>query len=531
MQKPTIVNATRWVGLGLISALLVGHALVFDFVNDDAFISFRYADNLVRHGELVYNLGDRVEGFTNFLWTLLMAGVMALRLDPVPWSKALGILFAVCTLWVLARFSARHCGSSSAWDLLPAVMLAAAPAYACWSTGGLETQLFTFTATLGWTAYLDEHNANEPATDGPPAQSAIGRFPWSGVWFALSALTRPEGVLLFGLAGLHWLSHLLWLERRRPTVRDGLWIIGFVAVFAPYNAWRWWYYGWPFPNTYYVKAGGLSFWGRGWRYFWSWVSTHHLWIVPALAVPRLRMPGGRERRFLLLMALFTVAISVHVIRVGGDFMALHRFLVPVMPCVAMVSALGLRAIVSALVERGRSRSSLAAAALVVAGLLGYHVVHVDRAALEVGSDRGVDSIGWLGMFAGQCTAIGQWLAENAPADASIATTAAGIIPYYSRLHTLDILGLNDEWIAHNVPSRGSRPGHTKSAPESYLIRKEIDFLIYHPTIAERRPGQSSSRRRYWRDRGYEWQSVEVPGLTPKWWGFWRKVRPDKPASP
>ena len=78
---------TRPVRLGLLLAaagLLVGHALVFDFVNDDAFISFRYADNLVRHGALVFNPGERVEGYTNFLWVLLGAVFEALgHIDPM----------------------------------------------------------------------------------------------------------------------------------------------------------------------------------------------------------------------------------------------------------------------------------------------------------------------------------------------------------------------------------------------------------------------------------------------------------------
>jgi hypothetical protein len=56
----------------LATAVLVPHALLFDFVSDDAYISFRYARNLAEHGQLVFNLGERVEGYTNFLWTVLL---------------------------------------------------------------------------------------------------------------------------------------------------------------------------------------------------------------------------------------------------------------------------------------------------------------------------------------------------------------------------------------------------------------------------------------------------------------------------
>src|SRR4051794_18934740 len=88
----------RYWPVVVAAALLVPHALLFDFVNDDAYISFRYARNLVEHGQLVFNPGERVEGFTNFLWTLLLAGGIKLGLSPVLTSRFLGIAFGVGTL-------------------------------------------------------------------------------------------------------------------------------------------------------------------------------------------------------------------------------------------------------------------------------------------------------------------------------------------------------------------------------------------------------------------------------------------------
>ena len=82
------------------SALLAGAGLVFAtnravriaWLADDSFVSFRYAWNLVRGHGLVYNAGERVEGYSNLLWTLLMAGGMSLGVTPELASKALGIL-------------------------------------------------------------------------------------------------------------------------------------------------------------------------------------------------------------------------------------------------------------------------------------------------------------------------------------------------------------------------------------------------------------------------------------------------------
>ena len=60
------------------------------WLSDDAFISWRYAQNLVAGNGLVYNPGERVEGYTNFLWTVLLALCQALGLD----MEAASVLFA-----------------------------------------------------------------------------------------------------------------------------------------------------------------------------------------------------------------------------------------------------------------------------------------------------------------------------------------------------------------------------------------------------------------------------------------------------
>ncbi len=509
--------------LALAAIGLVGHALVFDFVNDDAFISFRYADNLVRHGELVFNPGERVEGYTNFLWTMLMAGVLALGLPIVPLAKWLGIAFALGTFALIARFTARHVGQPSAWDALAPALLAAAPAYACWSTGGLETQMFTFFATLGWTAFLAERQAADREGERP---GEVPFFPKSGIWFGISAMARPEGMLFFGLTGLHRLLEMLLVDRTiKPTRSDWKWGFGFAGAFVPYFAWRFWYYGWPFPNTYYVKTGAKNFWAPGARYVGDWALKHLIVLVPVFGLMRRGLPGRRERRLITLGLLYIVAIALHVMRVGGDFMALHRFMVPIMPVCAVLVALGVRRTVERLLDRGTAPWIPIVAGVVIAAGMAVGIQRIDSKALEVGSDRGVDSIGWLSMFHHQTAAIGKHLAKTADPDASIAVTAAGIIPFYSRLYTLDVLGLNDEWIAHNVEARGNRPGHTKSAPLQYILDKDIDYIIYHPTIAERRPGQGRGQRRAWKRRGYEWKAEQVEGLDPPWWGYWKRIAP------
>ncbi len=66
---------------------------------------------------------------------------------------------------------------------------------------------------------------------------------------------------------------------------------------------------------------------------------------------------------------------------------------------------------------------------------------------------------------------------------TIATSAAGAIPYYSQLKNIDILGLNDKWIAQNAPYRKwASAAHRTKAPLSYLIKRKVNLLIEHPRV-------------------------------------------------
>src|SRR5215813_6739804 len=88
--------------VALAAAVLVAHSLVWNFVTDDAFISFVYSRNLARHGQLVFNLGERVEGYTNFLWTVILAAFLKVGLAPEIVSRVLGTACGVVTLVVCA---------------------------------------------------------------------------------------------------------------------------------------------------------------------------------------------------------------------------------------------------------------------------------------------------------------------------------------------------------------------------------------------------------------------------------------------
>jgi hypothetical protein len=159
----------------LIAAMAVAVGLSFGAVTqDDAFISFRYAEHLTQGHGLVFNVGEWVEGYTNLLWTLMLAGAMALGGEPVICSTVMGLVALAGTIVATWRLGKGHGVSSIA--LIAAPLLVALDAqFILESVEGLETALFVWLVTLGTSAAL--HG---------------GR--WGGAhWFVL-AVSSPVGL-------------------------------------------------------------------------------------------------------------------------------------------------------------------------------------------------------------------------------------------------------------------------------------------------------------------------------------------------
>ena len=94
----------RYAPLLAIAALLVWHSLQYNFVTDDAYISFVFSENFAEHGQLLFNHGHPpVEGYTNFLWTFLLGLLLLVGLPPEIMSLVLGTAFAAGTLLIALR--------------------------------------------------------------------------------------------------------------------------------------------------------------------------------------------------------------------------------------------------------------------------------------------------------------------------------------------------------------------------------------------------------------------------------------------
>jgi hypothetical protein len=423
---------------------LAWHALHWNYTVDDAFISFRYAKNLCEGRGLVYNVGERVEGYTNFLWAILMAPPIGLGIDPVVASKLLGLACSAILLLLVAREIDRRSGRGVAFGA--GLLLAADPSFALWSVAGLETPLFLLLAFLALRPLLE---------DGPRLPGA------TGLWAGLAALTRPEGVLLMAsLAGIGIAA--------RARGSAGRALLVFAALVLPHLAFRLVYYGDPLPNTFYAKAGGgAAAWARGGRYLADWLLGYGQVLLVGLA-----FAGAGSRRARAALALAGV-FAIYVVAVGGDGLVMFRFGLFLIVPLALAAAEGAARAARALAPRRVAPTAVALLALAAALPARNSFAGESRAfALD---DRARVRLHW--------SEIGRWLARNARPGETAAVPVAGAIAYYGGITTIDMLGITDHHIARRaMPEFGSGiAGHEKHDMD-YVLSRRPTYFIHYPFL-------------------------------------------------
>lgn len=466
------------VSVFLVHAVFFSRALAYDAV-DDAYISFRYAQNLAQGHGLVFNPGERVEGYTNFLWTVLLAPFIAVGLPAGPTSIVIGLVFAIATLWLVLR-SLHLIGSSPAspLGLLAAALLAVDGSFALWSASGMETALFAFLVLVGTVTYLRELR-HEP------------RFPWSGLLFAAAAMARPEGVLYFGLAVTHAGLYRLVAQRRLSAWSDLLRVASFGVIYGGYFLWRYDYYGDLLPNTFYAKVtleDTQAQYQRGLEHVRAFAGYHSAWITVPLAL--IALARQRARWWASLLVLVITIYVGYIIYVGGDW-SVGRFFVPILAPFYLLVAAGVETGID--LARGRwphlgGPAGRVVASLALAGLLGL----VFWGASIRGEYRQFIQAFDAARAARARTAMGHWLRENVPPRTLIAVDAAGQVPYHSGLPAVDLFGITDPQIAHlQVQTMGEgTPGHEKFGLPQVLARQPAYIVIYGNAL----DGSSEYRR-------------------------------------
>lgn len=463
---------------------------------DDAYISYRYAQNLADGNGLVFNKGEYVEGYTNLSWTLMVALGIELGLDAPGAGYVLMVfsgVFLLLMTFILAQALLPE-GLGYIAATAPLVLLST-NTFACWTASGLEAPLFAGLVTLALYYSVKEKMM---------AVSFV---------CILATLTRPEGVLLGGLLlGMHWLQ-TVWVVR--PCSLKMLFNISkpclfYVSYLIAHTLFRMFYYNDIVPNTFHAKVGGIPL-SRGLDYLYKFfIDGPGLLVIPAcFAVWIHRIPKVFIAYFLL-----TIGYSVFV---GGDVFRLGRFMLPILPLLIASALLGAYLVFSW--SRG--------VGLVFVGLIVFSVWIALYAPWLKGTDFSGIQLENFPVSSKRLSArnhsflisdemlksICRDIQAIRPSVSSMAAVGIGKPGYYMmNVRILDLVGLTDKTVAKSkkiVAAPLIIPGHQRTDARYILAQKPDIILIQKkgemnwstlPAIVDLWGQEELEKNYYWDER-------------------------------
>jgi arabinofuranosyltransferase len=420
------------------------------WLDDDMMISLRYAWNFAAGDGLVWNVGEKVEGISNPLWTLLLVVPHWLTSPNLVslWVIVLNAILFVVLLLLTYRLT-RALGGDGLVAGLAALALSTYAAAVHWAVAGGETVLLSI-LLVGMALALIE------------PRTARGLFV-AAILGGLAFWTRMDAAIVVGV-----LSVLAGLARGTAPPRSEWMKAFFVLLAFPalLTVLRLFYYGELLPNTYYLKATGWD--GRtisGLHYVARLLGQHGLLLGLAVA-------AILRRRRALPILLAIVAQLAYLVYIGGDELPRQRFFVAIAPLLFATAFLGAQQIAERVAEALAGGESprpvlvLPLLALGVAGLGAATYPGLVSPESEI-RRRSEQANCYLGLM----------IRENTDEDASAAHFWAGATAYFSERRGIDFLGKCDRHVARLDGAHGLiRPGHNKF-DFHYSLGLEPDVIV------------------------------------------------------
>lgn len=461
-RTDSLKNLHLIIVLAMVIALS-HQALFLDWTCDDAFISYRYAENLSHGQGLVFNTGERVEGFSNFFWVVLLAFFNIFGISALWVSKILSLCFSLLLIGFIFK-TAYASGVGAAGSILCSFLVSSATSLAYFSMSGLETVLYTLLLLLA--VYL---NIKYKVT---PKQKTF--FLLYAV-LLLAAITRPEGILFLLVSTVYHLGQGLRQKKCKAFKAILPAPLLVLSVYAGFILFRYVYYSDILPNTFYAKPLG-TFVDAGYNAFFvnfsSGLTSGSFFLIPLLLFIV-------NRRFLaqnLYPVLFCL-IQALFMSYAGDWMAFGRFFFPIFPLAVVLTLTFLSTFpTSSSPIRWKSRTSILClvAWIFFAGLNGAQTIK----ALE---NR--DNYPYLVMNSAELTKVGKWLKDNFTSDTTIALRRQGAIPYYSGMMSIDFLGLTNRKIAQTLFKENDMMQESRLIA-AYIVKQKPDLIILFSSKSE-----------------------------------------------
>lgn len=412
-----------------------GHAIG----SDDAYITYRYAENLSKGWGVVFNKGERVEGYSNFLYLLLLTPAMYLGKNWIyTYSVTLNAIFFALALWLFTNLIAEKFGKAK--SIIGGILMATNPWLWVNAATGLESMLVLFITVFSLVIFESKSLLND-------------NYRTYGLLVLVSAsiLSRVDGFILAIIIAISILLNKNYKQ---------FYIIVFFTIGAMvlYTDWRLYYYGDLIANTFYAKVASTSVIGRfvaAARYIFVNFTRTGLWLITFFSCILIALKWkNKETIGYRFFYVFPVLWIAYLICIGGDIY-FERFLVVLFP-------FGIYAIF-ALANQVEKNNTVIYIAI---------SIFIAQYLFVFGDGRFEYSLNKYDMWVN----VGKFIGENYPGKV-IAIDAAGKIPFFSGCQTIDMLGLNDKHIG-KIDAKGTHfhAGHTKFDPD-YVLSKRPDLIL------------------------------------------------------
>ncbi|WP_103341636.1 hypothetical protein [Amycolatopsis sp. CA-126428] len=505
--------------LTLVLGLSLLHQLLFATVTEDALVTFRYAQNIADGNGPVFNPGERVEGYTNFLWLVLVAlPRAAFGADVRTTAVVLGVVAALgCVLVSCFLVNRIVAAPRPAIGVAAAVLTASAGGLAVYGASGSEVPLFVLLVLATGYALA----ARRPVV--------------AGVLVAFAVMTSPEGLVVAVLAGL-------WLAGAALKGRHSWWApVGYVqsalVFLIPRLAWRATFYQHFVPAPLAAKLGGTldARVAAGWPYLSGFALAHQgfllLGLVAAVALALRRtetaargdavvgaaaVRGSREapargeaavgtaasrvaespargnavvgtaveaRALLWLLFAMAAGLATAAVLIGGDPGPSWRLLAPLPPLLAVAAAGTYGVLTVNVVAKPSPRpkpwtGGTRLVPVTACGLAGIAIL------VSVFSPEMLDRVRVWHSHGTELAEIGGWLGDYLPPGSVVSTAAPGALAAHGGpLLIIDVLGRTDDHIARE----GRHDGGT-ATDYDYVVN------VRRPTVAVPADGGYADRQ-------------------------------------
>ncbi len=471
----TFQKSNQWKVFLTLFFFLIGIFLIIQnsWVSEDAFITLRHIENFIKGHGPVFNINERVEGYTHPLWFAIVALFRWLGLSPKGAVILPGLLFSFTALYILF-FRVRFSKESSNKDFLnpAAVILIGTSAFIDFGTSGLETSLSYFLLILYAKFIAEDIWKNKPLL--------------MGIVVALLILTRPDyGVFLIFMTFVYTYNFL------KKRVRFKM-VVHFIAppfiLLGFYELFRMGYYAALMPNPFYTKSGSSSHFLQGLKYLKDFGQGSLIFVIFLLAALAFLLNRRQKELRNRLIILFSGIIhGFFIIRGGGDFMH-GRFL---LSALFLITASMIGAFDKIFDKRIFYRNVYIFASIILL-FISLSVIPVQKRGKIYNYDISNERYAYYNnqiipfKYIFKDTVILMWktigrnyrvLSEKAKLNIRIAYLNVGFTGYYSgrNIYLIDRLGLADPIISRIALEKRGRPGHEKSAPFGYLLYQRLTF--------------------------------------------------------